>query len=390
MDNILEVKGLSKLYGTNRNMAMKLNKQGLSKKEIYKKTKVTIALDDINLNIKKGEIFVIIGLSGSGKSTLLRMFNRLNAPSFGEILFKGKNISKFDNKELRDYRRNNISMVFQSFGLMSHRNILKNVSYGLEIKGYNSNLANEKAMDMLAMVGLQGLEENSINSLSGGMKQRVGIARGLATDPEILLMDEPFSALDPLVRKDMQFELLSIQEQLETTIVFITHDIDEAFKLGDRVAILKDGKLVQVDTPQEISNSPANDYVEEFIGTADKSQVITVENIMIRPNSIVRISDSPMHALKIMKENAVSSAYVLGPKTKFQGIITLDDALRASKNKLSIEDVLIRDVATTHPETLITDVMELAIESNFPIAVINDNSELKGILSKVHILTSIK
>lgn len=390
MNNILKVDNLSKLYGGNKTTALNLMKKGYNKDEIYEKTGVTVALRDINLDIKKEEIFVIIGLSGSGKSTLLRMFNLLNTPTKGRILFKDKDISHFNKEELRNYRRDKISMVFQSFGLMSHRNVLENVEYGLEVKKVPEDERRKKAMEMISMVGLKGLHNDSIESLSGGMKQRVGIARGLSTDPEILLMDEPFSALDPLVRKDMQFELLTIQKKLGTSIVFITHDIDEAFKLGDRIAILKDGELIQVDSPENISENPANDYVREFIEGADKTQVISAENVMIRPNSLIRLKDSPRYALNMMKKNGVSSAYVVGDKMNFEGIVTLDDALKATREDLRIRDIIIRDVMTTSPDTLLTDIMEMAIETKFPIAVVSESGGLRGILSKVHILTSIK
>ena len=220
----------------------------MKKKKYKKKTGVSVGLWDINLQIPRGQIFVIIGLSGSGKSTLVRCFNRLNKPTSGSILFDGKDLAKLSKKELLEFRRNNISMVFQSFGLMSHRDVLGNVAYGLEVKGISRSEREEKAMEVISMVGLSGWEHQSCKNLSGGMRQRVGIARALANDPDVLLMDEPFSALDPLVRQDMQFELLQIQRKLKKTVVFITHDIDEAFKLGDTVAIMKDGKLVQVDT----------------------------------------------------------------------------------------------------------------------------------------------
>ena len=264
-DTILTVQNLSKLYGAEKNRAIKLKKANANKDEIYDKTGVTVALWDISLEIKKGEIFVIIGLSGSGKSTLVRCFNMLNKPTSGHVLYDGKDIGNFNKHELNDYRRNKISMVFQNFGLMSHRDILGNVEYGLEVKGMSKAERHEKAMEMINMVGLKGLENEPISSLSGGMMQRVGIARALANDPEILLMDEPFSALDPLVRKDMQFELLKIQSKLDKTIVFITHDINEAFKLGDKVAIMKDGELIQIATPEEMSDHPENNYVKQFI-----------------------------------------------------------------------------------------------------------------------------
>lgn len=388
-NNIISVRNLSKLYGSDRNRAMKLKKEGLDKDEIYKKTGVTVALWDVSLDIKKGEVFVIIGLSGSGKSTLVRCFNMLNKPTSGKILYNDKDINKFNKEQLADYRRSKISMVFQNFGLMSHRNVMGNVEYGLEIKGLSKEDRQAKSLEMINMVGLEGLENEPITSLSGGMMQRVGIARALANDPEILLMDEPFSALDPLVRKDMQFELLSIQKKLDKTIIFITHDIDEAFKLGDTVAILRDGELIQVDTPEEMSENPADDYVKSFIDGADKSQVISVKNVMIRPNSIVRMRDNPNYAIKTMRSNGVSSAYVVGERMKLEGVITIDDAIRANKEKLSISDVVIRNIMTTSPEALLTDIMEMAAETPFPIAVIDEIGSLKGIVSKVHVLTSI-
>ena len=230
---VLEIKNVSKLYGLNKGDAIKLLKKGASKEEVLKKTGVSVALWDASFDVKEGEIFVLIGLSGSGKSTMVRCLNRLNKPSSGEIFFKGKKIQSFNKKELQSYRRNNIAMVFQSFGLMSHRDVLSNVVYGLEVKGVSKEEREAKAEKIIEMVGLSGFEHYPIASLSGGMSQRVGIARALATDPEILLMDEPFSALDPLVRKEMQFELLSIQKKLKKTVVFITHDINEAFKLGE-------------------------------------------------------------------------------------------------------------------------------------------------------------
>ena len=388
-DTILTVQNLSKLYGAEKNRAIKLKKANANKDEIYDKTGVTVALWDISLEIKKGEIFVIIGLSGSGQSTLVRCFNMLNKPTSGHVLYDGKDIGNFNKHELNDYRRNKISMVFQNFGLMSHRDILGNVEYGLEVKGMSKAERHEKAMEMINMVGLKGLENEPISSLSGGMMQRVGIARALANDPEILLMDEPFSALDPLVRKDMQFELLKIQSKLDKTIVFITHDINEAFKLGDKVAIMKDGELIQIATPEEMSDHPENNYVKQFIDSADKTQVISVSNVMITPNSIVRLKDNPSYAINQMRSNGVSSAYVVAEKMKLQGVVTIDDAVRANKEGLTIADILIRDINTTTPDTLLHDILPIAAETKFPIAVIGDDGSLKGIVSKAHVLSSM-
>lgn len=388
-NNLLSVKNVSKLYGADKNKAIKMKKAGKDKNEIYKETGVTIALWDVSLDIKKGETFVIIGLSGSGKSTLVRCFNLLNKPTSGKIYYQGKDIGSFDKKELNDYRRNKISMVFQQFGLMSHRDVIGNVEYGLEIKGISKEERQAKAEEMIAMVGLDGYEKEPISSLSGGMKQRVGIARALANDPEVLLMDEPFSALDPLVRKDMQFELLTIKEKLNKTIIFITHDINEAFKIGDRVAIMRDGEVIQVDTPEEMSKNPANDYVKQFIDSADKTQVISVKNVMVTPNSIVRLKDSPNFAINTMNSNGVSSAYVVGDKMKLEGVITIDDAIRANKENLTIRDVIIRNINTTTPDTVLTDIMTIATETPFPIAVVDEDGRLKGIVSKVHVLSSM-
>lgn len=389
-NNILEIRKVSKLYGHEKNKAKKLKYEGKDKDYIYKKTGVNVALWDVNLDIKEGEVFVIIGLSGSGKSTLVRCFNLLNKPSNGNILFKGEDIAKYNKEELRNYRRNKISMVFQQFGLMSHKNVIENVEYGLEIKGADKKLRQETAKEMIAMVGLDGYENEPISSLSGGMKQRVGIARALANDPEILLMDEPFSALDPLVRKDMQFELLTIQKKLNKTIVFITHDINEAFKIGDRVAIMKDGEVIQVDTPENMTTNPKTEYVKRFIDSADKTQVISVKNVMTKPNSIVKMKDSPLVAVKIMRANDVSSAYVVGEKMKFKGIVNIEDALRASKEGSTIESILIKEILTTDKEMLLTDIIQMATETKYPIAVIEEDGTFQGIVSKTNVLSSIQ
>lgn len=388
-NNILNVRNLYKLYGMEKGTATRLKKSGVDKDEIFKKTGVTIAIWNVSMDIVKGEIFVIIGLSGSGKSTLVRCLNMLNKPTSGQILFEGRDISKFNKKELADYRKNKVSMVFQNFGLMSHRDVMGNVEYGLEIKGIPKSRRQIKSREMISMVGLEGLEHEPITSLSGGMKQRVGLARALANDPEILLMDEPFSALDPLVRKDMQFELLSIQRKLEKTVVFITHDINEAFKLGDKVAIMQDGELIQTATPEEMNENPANDYVKQFIESADKTQVISVKNVMITPNSIVRMKDSLNYAINMMKSNSVSSAYVVAEKMRLQGVITIDDAVRANKEKLTIPDILISDIATTSPDALLSDIISMAAKTKYPIAVITEDRNLKGIVSKAQVLSSM-
>lgn len=388
-DYIIEVKGVSKLYGPNKAEAAKMMRTGAEKDEVYKKTGTTIALWDVNLSIKRGEIFVIIGLSGSGKSTLVRCLNRLHRPTSGQILFEGNDLLKLGKKELLEFRRKKISMVFQSFGLMSHRNVLGNVAYGLEVRGIPKEERERKAKEVIAMVGLEGWENQPCESLSGGMRQRVGIARALASDPEVLLMDEPFSALDPLVRRDMQFELLQIQRRLEKTVVFITHDIDEAFKLGDTVAIMRDGKVIQIDTPERMSAQPADDYVRRFIESADKSRVLSAKNVMITPASIIRISDSPAFALGEMRKNGLSTVYVLDEKLRLCGILTIDEALRAHSEKLAVADVMQRDIPVCQPDSLVAEIMPAAAEASYPLAVVDDKQRLVGIVTKANVLAAL-
>ena len=388
-DVILHVESLSKLYGTNKTAAQKMLVSGASQAEVYEKTGVTAALNNVSFDVERKKILTIIGLSGSGKSTLVRCFNLLNRPTSGRIFFEGRDISTFTKKELIAYRREKISMIFQSFGLMSHRDVLGNVGYGLEIRGVAKADREKKAMEMIEMVGLLGQEHQPISSMSGGMKQRVGIARALCNEPEILLMDEPFSALDPLVRNDMHFELMDIQKKLNKTIIFITHDINEAFKLGDTVAIMRDGRLEQIDTPAVMSQHPANDYVRSFIDSADKTRVLTVSNIMLKPASLVRITDDVTYAIREMKANGISSVYVLGKSMRLRGILLIDDAIRAHREGLTIEEVLQQDVVAVPEDTLVSDVLPIAAEAHVPIAVIDAGGALRGIVTKAAVLASM-
>ena len=387
--NMIEVQNISKLYGLNKSEAAKMMREGSEKEAVQKKTGVSVALWDVNMKIPQGQIFVIIGLSGSGKSTLVRCFNRLNKPTSGKVLFEGKDLATLSKKELLEFRRNKIAMVFQSFGLMSHRDVLGNVAYGLEIKGISKEEREKKAMDVISMVGLNGWEHQSCDSLSGGMRQRVGIARALTNDPDVLLMDEPFSALDPLVRQDMQFELLQIQRKLRKTVVFITHDIDEAFNLGDVVAIMKDGKVIQTDTPDQMSEHPANEYVEAFINNADKSRVLSVYNIMITPKTLVRVGDGVEQALRVMNKNELSTVYVVDDNLHLVGILTIADAVHARQNHLPISDVVQKDIPVVDPDTLVADIMALAAEAPYPIAAVGKDGQLKGIVTKAKVLSSL-
>lgn len=388
-DIIIEAKNVSKLYGSSKTEAVKLLAAGADKDEVYKKTGVIPALWDINFQVKRGEIFVIIGLSGSGKSTLIRCLNMLNRPTAGSIIFDNKDLSKLSKKELIEFRRTKVAMVFQSFGLMNHRDVIGNVAFGLEVRNVPRAEREQKAMEMVEMVGLGGMENQQISALSGGMRQRVGIARALTSDPEVMLMDEPFSALDPLVRSDMQFELLSIQRKLGKTIIFITHDINEAFKLGDRVAIMRDGKIIQVDVPERMSTNPADDYVKKFIEGVDKTKVFNVKHVMVKPACIVRMKDSPDYAINLMRRNETSSAYVVDNTMGFSGIVTIDAALRAINSGESISHVMITDTPTIAQDEFISDILPLAAEARFPLAVVDEENRLKGIVSRASVLSSL-
>lgn len=387
-DIILRMEHVAKLYGPNQKEATKLMLEGADKAEVYRKCGCTVALWDVNLQIPRGKVFVIIGLSGSGKSTAVRCFNQLTVPTLGNVFFEEQNVGEMNRKELREYRRSKISMVFQSFGLMNHRDVLGNVSYGLEIKGVPQEEREQRAQEIISMVGLEGWEHQSCQELSGGMRQRVGIARALANDPEVLLMDEPFSALDPLVRQDMQFELLQIQRKLKKTIIFITHDIDEAFKMGDEVCIMKGGQVVQTGTPEELSINPANEYVRNFIGFADKTKVVSVRSIMITPTSIVRVQESVDQAIWEMRRNNLSSVVVIDDDLHLAGILSIKEALAAWKNDLPIEQVLQTNIPTVSPDALISDVVPLASEAAYPIAVTDQDNVLLGIVTKAGILAS--
>ncbi len=385
---IMRTENLTKLYGRNKSEATELLNKGLSKADVLEKTGVTVALWDINLDIREGELFVIIGLSGSGKSTLVRCFNRLNSPTTGQVYYRDEKLRELNKEHLIKLRREKIAMVFQHFGLMSHRNVIENVEYGLEIRSIDKETRRAKAIEMLHMVGLEGVEDMPLTSLSGGMKQRVGLARALANDPDVLLMDEPFSALDPLVKRDMQFELLKIHQKMKRTIIFITHDINEAFKLGDRVAIMRDGKLIQLDTPENMMTSPADDYVRNFIEGADRSQVMSVRNVMITPSTIVWLNDGPKRAIQEMRSNNVSSAYVCDQDMQFKGVITLEGAIKLKDKTTTIADHMIIDVSFVDASSTIADVMPLAADTKFPIPVL-ENGKLIGIVSKASVISTL-
>lgn len=386
---ILSAEGVTKIYGSGRSAAEKLMRSGGDKEEVYKKTGATVALWDINFQVHRGEMFTIMGLSGSGKSTILRCFNRLLAPTSGRVTYRDRNIGEMDKKELLELRRSKISMVFQHFGLFTHRTVLNNVAYGLEVRNMPKEERREAAMRLIEMVGLSGWEDKPISSLSGGMKQRVGIARALANDPEVLLMDEPFSALDPLVRRDMQFELLSIQRKLEKTILFITHDVDEAFKLGDTVAIMRDGKIIQIGTPDCISTEPADDYVKDFVCGADRTQILTASHVMRNPVCLMKQNIDPSAAILEMSHAQSNSIFIVDNRMRLVGVLSVEGAIKAKAEKLSISTVLERDVITTTEDTLLSDILPLSVQSSYPIAVLDSTGALKGIVTKSDVIASL-
>ena len=280
----IEINNVYKIFGNTPSEVLPMVKEGATKEEVLEKTGHTVGLDNVSISIQEGETFVCMGLSGSGKSTLIRHLNRLIDPTDGDIIVDGTNVMELDEQQLIDFRKNELSMVFQRFGLFPHKTVIENVGYGLEIQGMAIEDRKQKAMAQIESVGLQGFEDQYPNQLSGGMQQRVGLARALATNPQILLMDEAFSALDPLIRSDMQNQLIELQSQLKKTIVFITHDLDESLRLGDHIGILNGGRLVQAGTPEQIIMNPADDYVEAFVKDVNRAKVLRAKTVMVKAN----------------------------------------------------------------------------------------------------------
>lgn len=377
----ISVDNVTKVFGKNVKQAIQQLEKGKSKAEILNQTGCTIGVNQASFDVYAGEIFVIMGLSGSGKSTLVRLLNRLIEPTTGKVAIDGHDVVNMSNEQLREVRRKKISMVFQKFALLPHYTVLENAEYGLEIQGVPKAKRTEQALESLELVGLKGYENQYPSQLSGGMQQRVGLARALANNPDVLLMDEAFSALDPLIRKDMQDELLELQSSVEKTIVFITHDLDEALRIGDRIALMKDGNIVQIGTPEEILMNPSNQYVEKFVEDVDLSKVLTAYHIMKRPET-VQVDKGPRVALQLMKKLGISSIYVVDKQKKLLGAITATDASSAIENKQVIEDVMIRDLTTVRPDTLLTDLFDKVSEASVPVAVTDETHRLKGILVK--------
>lgn len=368
------------MFGRKQQKALKLVQEGKSKKEIFEQTGATVGVYDVNFDVNDGEIFVIMGLSGSGKSTLIRLINRLIEPTSGSIYINDDEISKMSKKELREIRRTKVNMVFQNFGLFPKRTILENTEYGLEIRGINKAERQKRAEQALDDTGLLSFKNQYPNQLSGGMQQRVGLARALANDSDILLMDEAFSALDPLIRKDMQNDLLKLQEKMKKIIIFITHDLNEALRIGDRIALMRDGKIIQIGTGEEILTNPANDFVSEFTEDVDRSKILTAENIMETPLTINIENEGPNVALQRMREEEVSMLLAVDSKRQLKGSITAENALKAREDGASIKDIYEPNVQTIHKDTLIIDIFNIIYDSPTPLAVTDENGRLIGVV----------
>ncbi|PDJ36043.1 glycine betaine/L-proline ABC transporter ATP-binding protein [Listeria monocytogenes] len=385
----IKVEELTKIFGKKASKASSLLSQGKSKTDILKETGATIGVNKASFSVEEGEIFVIMGLSGSGKSTLVRLLNRLIEPTSGKIWLDGKELSSLNKKELLEVRRKSMSMVFQNFGLFPNRTINRNVEYGLEIQGMDKEEREKNAAESLALVGLAGYGDQYPSQLSGGMQQRVGLARALANNPDILLMDEAFSALDPLNRKDMQDQLLDLQDKMKKSIIFITHDLDEALRIGDHIMIMRDGSVVQTGSPEEILAHPANEYVEKFIEDVDRSKVYTASNVMIRPEIVNFEKDGPRVALKRMREAGTSSVFVVKRNRELVGIVHAAEVSKLVKENItSLETALHRDVPTTGLDTPLAEIMDTISTTTIPIAVTEDG-KLKGIIIRGSVLAAL-
>lgn len=381
----IKVEDLILIFGKNKEKALRLLKEGKSKKEILETTQCTVGVNRANFEIYEGEFFVIMGLSGSGKSTLLRCLNRLIEPTAGSIYINGDDVTGKNNRELLDIRRTEMSMVFQKFGLLPHRTVIENVAFGLELRGEGKESREQKAQEALDTVGLHGFEHQYPPQLSGGMQQRVGLARALTNNPEILLMDEAFSALDPLIKTEMQDELLDLQDKVKKTIVFITHDLDEAIKLGDRIVIMKDGVIEQIGTAEEILTNPATEYVEAFVKKVDRKAIITAGALMHEKPTVVRFGkDGPEGTLRKMRATGLDVLPVVNDHNEFLGFVWVKDAVAAAKRQeKTVESIILKDVPSVTTALTVEEMLPLITSTRSPIAVIDgDSKRLLGIVTQ--------
>ncbi|WP_353808062.1 quaternary amine ABC transporter ATP-binding protein [Agromyces sp. SYSU T00194] len=384
----LEVRGLYKFFGRRAGEAVQRLRDGATRDELAGLG--TAAVIDADFAVRRGEIFVVMGLSGSGKSTLIRTLNGLLEPTAGTITVSGEEITGISPKRLRDVRRRRISMVFQHFALLPHRTVLDNAAYALEVQGVSLAERTERARTVLERVGLGGWEDKLPGELSGGMKQRVGLARALAADTDILLMDEAFSALDPLIRREMQEQLIELQQELGKTIVFITHDLNEAMFLGDRIAVMRDGRIVQLGTAEEILTDPADDYVAQFVQDVDRARVLTASNVMEQARAVMSASAGPRHALRIMRDLQTSVVYVVGGGRRLLGIVRDREVLKLVRDGVtSLDSAISDDYPVVGPDELLSELLGTSVESDLPIAVVDDQQRLVGVVPRVTLLAAL-
>lgn len=388
----LEVRNLYKIFGDHPQKALTLLKQGVEKDEIFSRTGLTVGVKDASLTIHEGEIFVVMGLSGSGKSTLVRLLNRLIEPSAGQVLIDGEDVTAMSDDTLRAIRRSKISMVFQSFALMPHLNVLDNTAFGLELGGEAQESRYAKAMEALKQVGLEAYAQSYPDELSGGMQQRVGLARALAGNPDILLMDEAFSALDPLIRTEMQDELIRLQSESQRTVVFISHDLDEAMRIGDRIAIMQGGEVVQVGSPDEILHNPANDYVRSFFKGVDVSNVFCARDIARKSQVTLIRKDHQegLHAgLQRLREHDREFAYVVDKTGHFKGVVSLDTLQRVIKGNMTLDEAFLDDLPVLDGNTALREILGQVAEAPCPLPVIDDNGHYLGSISRATLLQTL-
>jgi glycine betaine/proline transport system ATP-binding protein len=385
----IKIEHLTKIFGPNPEHALHLLKQGADNAEL-RKTGHTVGVADVSFDVEEGELLVIMGLSGSGKSTLLRCLNRLNTPTGGSIFIDGEDITRFDRAQLLDLRRRKISMVFQHFALFPQRSVADNAAYGLEVQGIEPAERRARAVEALELVGLKDWIDAMPGQLSGGMQQRVGLARALAVKSDILLMDEAFSALDPLIRRDMQQELASLQRQMKKTIVFITHDLDEALQIGDRIVLMKDGRIVQIGTPEEILNQPADAYVERFVENVDMSRVLTARSVMGRAREVAFPQDGPRTVLHKMTQGSDTSMLVIERDHTLVGTVTLDALDKAVREGThSIAELIQHDAPTIGPEAPLTEIINLMAVWPYRLPVVDEDRKLLGVVTRPRVINAL-
>jgi glycine betaine/proline transport system ATP-binding protein len=389
--SLVEVKNVYKVFGGKADEAVKMLEAGESREEVAEATNTVPAVIDASFEIERGEIFVVMGLSGSGKSTLVRCLNLMHPPTSGSVKVDGRELESLDAAELRALRAEKISMVFQHFGLFPHRTVLDNAAWGLEVRKVPDEERRKKAAEALELVGLGGWGDSYPGELSGGMQQRVGLARALATDADVLLMDEAFSALDPLIRSEMQEQLVGLQRDLEKTVIFITHDLNEAMFLGDRIAIMKDGRIVQIGTTEEILQDPADDYVRAFVQDVDRSRVLTAEAVMEEPVAKILRREGPKAALLEMKARQTTGLLIVDERKRLVGGTTDDAVVKAVRSgQHQLEPVISREeIATVTPETPLVDLLIPSAENRLPLAVVDEHDRLLGVIPRITLLNAL-